>query len=308
MRTLHLFAGAGGGIIADMMLGHTPVAAVEIDPFCREVLKARQRDGWLPEFEIFEDVREFDGTKWRGKVDCICGGFPCQDISCAGKGAGIHGERSGLFFEMARIVNEVRPRYVFMENSPNLVCRGLDAVLWTMAQVGYDSRWCVLSAAAVGAMHRRDRWWGLFANADRQHGEELRERVADGKKLSGPDELCGEVPDTENKRLLWRNRELRADFRIDDTGRGKTFNGFGGGWLLESRLGGVANGLAARLDGPGEASPVFWTSDEWEIPRIVPECNNRRKRLKAIGNGQVPVCAAAAFLILMEMFEKGGCA
>ena len=76
-----------------------------------------------------------------------------------------------------------------------------------------------------------------------------------------------------------------------------------GGRLPEPRLGGMADGLASRLDGPGEASPVFWTADEWGIPRIVPQCNNRRKRLQAIGNGQVPACAAAAFLILMEMFQ-----
>lgn len=232
MRTLHLFAGAGGGIIADMMLGHTPVAAVEIDPFCREVLKARQRDGWLPEFEIFEDVREFDGTKWRGKVDCICGGFPCQDISCAGKGAGIHGERSGLFFEMARIVNEVRPGYVFMENSPNLVCRGLDAVLWTMAQMGYDSRWCVLSASAVGAMHRRDRWWGLFADTDRARGKDVCNRGDVCEALARPDELCGEVPDTANPEAMRRNGALQENTTPGYSGRGKTFNGFGGGGSL----------------------------------------------------------------------------
>ena len=77
----------------------------------------------------------------------------------------------------------------------------------------------------------------------------------------------------------------------------------GGGRLPEPRLGGMADGLASRLDGPGEASPVFWTADEWGIPRIVPQCNNRRKRLQAIGNGQVPACAAAAFMILMEMFQ-----
>lgn len=229
MRTLHLFAGSGGGIIADMMLGHTPVAAVEIDPFCREVLKARQRDGWLPEFEIFEDVREFDGTKWKGKVDCICGGFPCQDISCAGKGAGIHGERSGLFFEMARIVNEVRPRYVFMENSPNLVCRGIEAVLWTLAQMGYDSRWCVLSAASVGALHRRDRWWGLFADANSPQRKAEREPRCAEAALAGPDELRCEISNPDNNSSLWRNKSLPQNQDVAYLGRGKTFNGFGGG-------------------------------------------------------------------------------
>lgn len=303
MRTLHLFAGAGGGIIADMMLGHTPVAAVEIDPFCREVLKARQRDGWLPEFEIFEDVREFDGTKWRGKVDCICGGFPCQDISCAGKGAGIHGERSGLFFEMARIVNEVRPGYVFMENSPNLVCRGIEAVLWTMAQMGYDSRWCVLSAAAVGAMHWRDRWWGLFTDTQSARREAERDGGDDGKAYDGPECVRGEVPNACTWKAGGGEPRLYASEETGRAGRGEENPSIGRRRSDQSRLGGVADGLASRLDGPGEASPVFWTADEQGIPRIVPECNNRKKRLNAIGNGQVPACAAAAFMILMEMFQ-----
>ncbi len=86
MNTLHLFAGAGGGIIADMILGHTPVGAVEIDPFCRKVLQMRQDEGWLPKFPIFEDVRSFNGSEIKEKVDCVCGGFPCQDISSAGRG------------------------------------------------------------------------------------------------------------------------------------------------------------------------------------------------------------------------------
>ena len=232
MKTLHLFAGAGGGIIADMMLGHTPVAAVEIDPFCREVLKARQRDGWLPEFEIFEDVRDFNGRSFRGKVDCICGGFPCQDISCAGKGEGIHGERSGLFFEMARIVREARPGYVFMENSPNLVCRGIEAVLWEMGEMGYDARWCVLSAAAVGALHRRDRWWGLFANAESARRETGSERGDNGEAYAGHERVRGEIPDAKDEWLLRWQRKLSKDSRLAYLARSKAFNGFGGGGSL----------------------------------------------------------------------------
>ena len=232
MKTLHLFAGSGGGIIADMMLGHTLVAAVEIDPFCREVLKARQRDGWLPEFEIFEDVRDFNGTDFRGKVDCICGGFPCQDISCAGKGEGIHGERSGLFFEMARIVREARPRFVFLENSPALVSRGMDAVLWTMGEMGYDGRWCVLSAAAVGALHRRDRWWGLFANTESARRETGSDRGDDGEAYAGPECVRGEISDAKDEWLLRWQRKLPEDSRLVYLARSKAFNGFGGGGSL----------------------------------------------------------------------------
>ena len=86
MNELHLFAGVGGGILGGILLGHTTVCAVEIEPYCRRVLLQRQRDGILPKFPIWDDVCTFDGKPWRGKVDVVCGGFPCQDISCAGGG------------------------------------------------------------------------------------------------------------------------------------------------------------------------------------------------------------------------------
>ena len=86
MREMHLFAGAGGGILGGILLGHTCVCAVEIESYCRAVLLQRQRDGILPKFPIWDDVRTFDGKPWRGLVDCVCGGFPCQDISTAGGG------------------------------------------------------------------------------------------------------------------------------------------------------------------------------------------------------------------------------
>ena len=111
LNELHLFAGAGGGILGGILLGHEPVCAVEIKPYCRETLLQRQRDGLLPRFPIWDDVRTFDGTPWRGLVDVVCGGFPCQDISCAGTGRGLQGTRSGLWSELARILGEVVPRF-----------------------------------------------------------------------------------------------------------------------------------------------------------------------------------------------------
>lgn len=163
MNELHLFAGAGGGILGGMLLGHTCVCAVEIEPYCREILLQRQRDGVLPRFPIWDDVRTFDGKPWRGQVDVVCGGFPCQDISSGGESngtrKGIDGNRSGLWSEMARIVSEVRPRFVFVENSPMLVGRGLARVASDLAKMGYDSRWCVMGADAMGACHKRSRLW-----------------------------------------------------------------------------------------------------------------------------------------------------
>ncbi len=174
MNELHLFAGAGGGILGGYLLGHTCVCAVEVNPFCRKVLLQRQLDGTLPRFPVWDDIRTFDGTPWRGHVDCVCGGFPCQDISAAGKGAGIEGERSGLWSEMARVLGEVRPPYVFVENSPRLTVRGLYRVLGDLSALGYDADWTVVSAADLGAPHERERLWIFGRDADESNANRNR--------------------------------------------------------------------------------------------------------------------------------------
>ncbi len=165
MNELHLFAGAGGGILGGQLLGHRIVGAVEIEKFPRQVLLQRQREGILPWFPVWDDIKTFDGKPWRGLVDIVAGGFPCQDISAAGKGAGITGERSGLWVEMARVVSEIRPQFVLVENSSMLTSRGLGDVLGDLAKLGYDARWTVLGADDVGARHRRKRIW-IFAYTD----------------------------------------------------------------------------------------------------------------------------------------------
>lgn len=159
MNELALFAGAGGGLLGGHLLGWRTVCAVEWDAYAASVLVARQNDGCLPSFPIWDDVQTFDGRPWRGIIDVVSGGFPCQDISSAGKGAGIDGERSGMWRHMARIIGEVRPKFVFVENSPLLVSRGLTRVLGDLAKMGYDAKWGVLGAHHVGAPHKRQRVW-----------------------------------------------------------------------------------------------------------------------------------------------------
>ena len=161
LHELALFAGAGGGILGGKLLGWKTICAVECDAYAAAVLAQRQNDGLLDPFPVWSDIRSFNGYHWQGVADVVSGGFPCTDISLAGKGAGITGKRSGLWSEMARIVGEVRPRYVYVENSPALVNRGLDRVLGDLAALGFNAEWGVLSAAAVGAMHKRDRIWIL---------------------------------------------------------------------------------------------------------------------------------------------------
>ena len=240
MNELHLFAGAGGGILGGMLLGHTPVCAVEIEPFPRRVLLQRQRDGILPRFPIWDDVQTFDGKPWRGKVDVVCGGFPCQDISVAGKGAGIDGERSGMWGEMARIIGEIRPRFVFVENSPMLVGRGLARVLGDLAEMGYDARWGVLGADDCGAPHKRKRIWLLAARS--------------------------EHTDTDLKRA---QVQVEGGFpTIEQLGSDSSEGGDRGGerwWATEPDVGRVAHGVASRVDrikalGNGQVSLVAATA------------------------------------------------
>lgn len=196
MNELALFAGAGGGILGGHLLGWRTICAVEWEPYAASVLVARQNDGVFPPFPIWDDVQTFDGRPWRGRVDVISGGFPCQDISAAGKGAGITGEKSGMWFHMARIVGEVRPEYVFVENSPMLTTRGLGTVLGDLASLGYDARWGVLGAADVGAPHQRDRIW-IVAHAQcqrleghhRSNGEQEKPGVGSNGALANADSV-----------------------------------------------------------------------------------------------------------------------
>jgi DNA (cytosine-5)-methyltransferase 1 len=159
MNELALFAGAGGGILGGHLLGWRTVCAVEWEPYPASVLVARQNDGFLPPFPVWDDVQTFDGHPWRGIVDVISGGFPCQDISAAGKGEGITGSRSSMWKHMARIISEVRPQFVFVENSPMLTIRGLGVVLGDLSEMGFNAEWGVISAADIGAPHLRERIW-----------------------------------------------------------------------------------------------------------------------------------------------------
>jgi DNA (cytosine-5)-methyltransferase 1 len=204
MNELALFAGAGGGILGGKLLGWRTVCAVEIEPYARRVLLARQDDGCLEPFPIWDDVRTFDGKPWRGLVDVISGGFPCQDISAAGKGAGLAGERSGLWSEFARIIREVEPRFVLVENSPMLTSRGLGRVLGDLAAMGYDASWGVLGAVDAGAPHKRERIW-IVAYA---HGFDLRAgtRGEDGPKAGYGGESIA-LANPANNGSGWREQQ-----------------------------------------------------------------------------------------------------
>lgn len=176
MNELALFAGVGGGILGGKLLGWKTVYAVEISAYCRRVLLQRQDDGCLEPFPVWDDIRTFNGLPWRGLVDVISGGFPCQDISDAGDKAGIDGERSGLWSEMVRIIREVRSRYVFVENVAALLDRGIGRVLGDLAEMGYDAVYGVLGTSDTEGTHHRKRVWILA------YAKGLDDAAAVGKK------------------------------------------------------------------------------------------------------------------------------
>lgn len=307
MRELALFAGAGGGILGGHLLGWRTVCAVERDAYAAQVLAARQNDRTLRPFPIWSDVCSFDGRPWRGIVDVVSGGFPCQDISAAGRGAGLAGARSGLWSQMARIVAEVRPRFVYVENSPILTSRGLGVVLGDLAALGFDAEWGVVSAADTGAPHRRERIW-IVAYAERPerrpqcgsyHGLARQDGLSQRSQGAGRPRGCGtdvadshgqrygaavetvctgryaaqpgrqSLPDADHDEIKRRCSTVQMGRRWSQEEDGHHGYALGNEWPPEPNVGRVANGVAHRVD-----------------------------RLNGLGNGQVPRVAAAAFHLL----------
>ncbi|WP_363324837.1 DNA cytosine methyltransferase [Eleftheria terrae] len=324
MNELALFAGAGGGLLGGHQLGWRTVCAVELDPYAAGVLVARQNDGLLPAFPVWDDVRTFDGRRWRGCIDVVSGGFPCQDVSVAGRGAGIDGERSGLWAEMARIVGEVRPRHVFVENSPALRTRGLGRVLGDLAALGYDCRWTVLGAADVGAPHRRDRFWLVATDA---HGTAQRHEPQSvgqcrGAALAGDNGAARIVADPDRERQSQSQGGQRNERRwLGDSGPALANAArLQPGWpqrraeWQRAGRGHPSEPVASDADGarleerrcesadPRAQLKALERADWWlaepDVGRVAHGVAARVDRLKALGNGQVPLCAATAWRLL----------
>ena len=249
MRVLDLFSGIGGFSLGLERAGMRTVAFCEIDPYCRAVL----RKHW-PGVPIYDDVRSLtaDALARDGiAVDLICGGFPCQDISIAGKRAGLEGARSGLWSEYARLIGELRPLFVIVENVPGLLSLGMGAVLGDLAALGYDAVWDCIPAAAVGAPHRRDRLWVVaHSKCDKlrhQPGWSGRPNGA-GSPKPGNDGAQELVADADGDHKQRRGSALQMG-RLSLAGKA-AHNGDARGveWAVEPDVGRVAHGVPARVD------------------------------------------------------------
>ena len=234
MRTLSICSGVGGldlGIRIAVPDARA-VCYIEREAYAAAVLAARMEDGTMDQAPIVLDLREFDGSPWRGEVDCIAAGFPCQPVSLAGKGLAQEDER-WLWDDVARVIREVEPRFVFVENVPGLVRRGLRGVVGDLAELGFDAEWSLFSAAASGAPHLRKRLFLLASHPDSERPQ-IRQGIAGNPRQEQP-------------------AAIGTDW-----------------WVTEPDVGRVAHGIPHRVD-----------------------------RLRAIGNGVVPIVAARAWITLM---------
>jgi DNA (cytosine-5)-methyltransferase 1 len=243
MNGLDLFSGIGGISIALKPWVKT-VAYCERDRYAQAILMSRMQSDQLDRAPIWDDVRTLHG-EMLPQIDIIFGGFPCQDISVAGKGAGLGGERSGLYFQILRLVDECKPSYVFLENVPAIRTRGLETVAETFAERGYDLKWTVLSAAEVGAPHLRKRWFCLASHPDRMR--ELQSSGSQQAQRGWVGDLCKKVANTGSSGSQELNSSSESKGSRHDTwcinsGWDNTW------WTVEPSVGRVANGVPFRVD------------------------------------------------------------
>jgi DNA (cytosine-5)-methyltransferase 1 len=268
MNHLDLFSGIGGFALGLQRTGgFKTIGFCDFDSKTHPVLKKN-----FPGVPIYDDVRTLKGADI-GTVDIVTGGFPCQDLSVAGKGAGLKGERSGLWYEMHRIIKETRPKWVIAENVAVLRSRGLDEVLGSLTEIGYDAEWHCIPACSVGAPHRRDRIWIVaYPNSnDRRAGSSTEShqwetRVEPGSSSAGFIERETQPPMAYTSSEGWEGRLHR--------------------WANPKRKGQLGYiGCCSTVD--GQPTEDWWTTEP-SVGRVAAGVPNRVDRLKQLGNALVP--------------------
>ena len=282
MKHLDLFSGIGGFALAARRVGWETVGFCEIDPYCQKVL----RKHW-PDVPIYEDVTQLDGRPHRGAVDIITGGFPCQDISLAGKGAGIDGERSGLWSHLARLIGEIRPAYAVLENVSALLGRGLDRVAGDLAEIGYDCEWHCIPASAVGAPHRRDRVWiTAYPVSDRGR--------PDAGTQSRTETECSQLQQENRQALPGDVEKTRGDLADSEGDLRRT---------PRHERSETPDGCSTDTD--TNCKPKIGIAESWrecnqwttepDVGRVADGIPRRVDRLRALGNAIVPQVAEMIF-------------
>ena len=324
LNGLSLFSGIGG---IDVALSEyvRPIAYCEIDPYCQGVLFSRMARRDLSIAPIWPDINTLHTRKSGGlpceHIDIIYGGFPCQDISVAGHGKGLEGERSGLFFEIVRLCSEIKPRFIFLENVPAITSRGGVEVVRQIASMGYDCRWCIISAASVGALHRRERW---FLLAHTKHDGELtsegrgsiRERLASGKGSEQQEEGIGKiertgclstnVADPSSRKLEGFGKRTKCTESQHAKPSCCCYDGHADG-KPSQQTDTQAESESGKKEAWRGSSRQYWpfeSRSHWQetvssMGKLSDGISDHVARLRALGNAVVPIQVKEAFEILM---------
>ncbi len=293
LRLLDTFSGIGGFSYAaeHIVGGFETVAFVEREPYCQRILGKH----W-PNVTIYDDITTFNPEP--GSADVVCGGFPCQDISTAGKQAGIkEGTRSGLFYELMRVVRMVGPRYVVLENVAAIVSNGLDTVLGELAEAGFDAEWACIKASDLGACHRRDRWWCVAyakGSGTRQYQSHARGQ-RDGESLFGDRTSDEKVPSAAHTIDI---RPRRQDVPLPSLHRADQGRKIGLGAGI-----GIGPQQWQRWPTGRQSLNPDWRSYVSEpcLRRGDDGLSGRVDRLKALGNAVVPQVAAIPLARVLEL-------
>ena len=326
MKILDTFAGIGGfSYAAEKLIGGFKTAQfIEIDPFCQKVLKKH----W-PHVPIHDDIRTFTAEPFQYQV--ITGGFPCQDISVAGLQKGITEEtRSGLFFELMRVIRMVRPQYVVLENVAAILNRGLDIVLRELSEAGFDAEWSVIPASSVGACHKRSRWWLVaYPKSQSSNGSKFESFVNKESSISKLRNSSVTITDTDNN-----GSPSAEECRLYDKASDRTQEGQNQSCQSErsskpssSRAiqssteftNSYSKGMERRkftINEKLQKTGFTWQSN---TPHLSPEwrkyvsksvlcrgddgLRNRVDRLRSLGNSVVPQCAAIPLQRVKDLYE-----
>ena len=291
LKILDTFAGIGGFSYAahELVGGFETTQFVEIDPFCQKVLKKH-----FPKVPCHDDIKTF--TAYPGQYDVITGGFPCQDISVAGRREGITDQsRSGLFYELIRVIRLVRPKFVVMENVAAILNNGLDIVLGELSEAGYDAEWSIISASSLGAAHRRSRWWCVAYTNDY------------GSSSSSINEINDETNPSSQKRQNQVSKSSRSsessDSRIVRSSEGN---------VTDSNSEGLQRKILSKMEsGIWSAKHTRRLDPNWRsyvskpiLPRGSYGLSNRVDRTKALGNSIVPAVAAIPLQRVHDLYFK----
>lgn len=318
MRVLDLFSGCGGFSLGLERAGMETLAFCEFEPHAQAILKKH----W-PDVPIYNDVRELDGHQFRGSVDLVCGGFPCQDLSTAGKQAGFDGERSSLYREMLRIISECEPRWAIFENVTGLLTgdggRWFSQFLNDLAKVGYDAEWHCIEAGYIGAPHRRDRVWVI---AYRQGGDDRnsQQEQAERQEQEFGESACGDEvpanPDSIGAGDIWSRRTAYNELRHSQEkkqGRHNVEHGANGNLKVQipananaQRCQGfakIANNLKQQVESMrgSEAVARRFHLSEPALCGADDGVSGRLDRLRRLGNAVVPQIPEAIGMAIMEV-------